>query len=180
MDSATSSRAPIEFAFRSTPRPTPRTKICSSSGPDRANAFTSIRSTRPPPSSPAAACAPALNNVIRSIYQELTRNYGVRHVFGIRNGYLGLNPASGLTPIPLTDAYVSEIHKLGGTALGSSRGPQDPKIIVDFLHRQGINMLFCVGGDGTQRGAARYLSRDHPPRPQDRRRRHSQDDRQRH
>jgi 6-phosphofructokinase 1 len=96
---------------------------------------------------------PGLNNVIRSIYQELTRNYGVRHVLGIRNGYLGLNPESGLEPIPLNDAYVSEIHKLGGTALGSSRGPQDPKIIVDFLHRHGINMLFCVGGDGTQRGA---------------------------
>lgn len=96
---------------------------------------------------------PGLNNVIRSIYLELSKNYGVRNVLGIRNGYLGLNPASGLAPIPLTDAYVSEIHKLGGTALGSSRGPQDPAVIVDFLHRQGINMLFCVGGDGTQRGA---------------------------
>ena len=63
---------------------------------------------------------PGLNNVIRSIYLELTKNYGVRGVLGIRNGYLGLNPASGLAPIPLTDAYVSEIHKLGGTSLGSS------------------------------------------------------------
>jgi 6-phosphofructokinase 1 len=96
---------------------------------------------------------PGLNNVIRSIYLELSKNYGVRNVLGIRNGYLGLNPASGLAPIPITDEYVSEIHKLGGTALGSSRGPQDPSIIVDFLHRQGINILFCVGGDGTQRGA---------------------------
>jgi 6-phosphofructokinase 1 len=96
---------------------------------------------------------PGLNNVVRSIYLELTRNYGVRHVLGIRNGYLGLNPAAGLAPIQLTDAYFSEAHKLGGTALGSSRGPQDPKVVVDFLHRQGINMLFCVGGDGTQRGA---------------------------
>jgi 6-phosphofructokinase 1 len=96
---------------------------------------------------------PGLNNVIRSIYLELTRNYGVRNVLGIRNGYLGLNPASGLAPIPIDLNYVSEIHKLGGTALSSSRGPQDPTIIVDYLHRQGINMLFCVGGDGTQRGA---------------------------
>ncbi len=96
---------------------------------------------------------PGLNNVIRSIYLELSKNYGVRNVLGIRNGFLGLNPTSGLAPIPITDAYVSEIHKLGGTALGSSRGPQDPGVIVDFLHRQGINILFCVGGDGTQRGA---------------------------
>src|SRR5262245_18072460 len=33
---------------------------------------------------------PGLNNVIRSIYLELTKNYGVRNVLGIRNGYLGL------------------------------------------------------------------------------------------
>jgi 6-phosphofructokinase 1 len=96
---------------------------------------------------------PGLNNVIRSIYLELRHNYGVRNILGIRNGYLGLNPASGLDPIVINDAYVSEIHKLGGTALGSSRGPQDPAVIVDYLHRNGINILFCVGGDGTQRGA---------------------------
>ncbi len=96
---------------------------------------------------------PGLNNVIRSIYLELSKNYGVRNVLGIRNGFLGLNPASGLAPIPITDSYVSEIHKLGGTSLGSSRGPQDPAVVVNFLHRQGINILFCVGGDGTQRGA---------------------------
>ena len=65
----------------------------------------------------------------------------------------GAESRFGLEPIPLTDVYVSEIHKLGGTVLGSSRGPQDPAIVVDSLHRQGINMLFCVGGDGTQRGA---------------------------
>ena len=30
---------------------------------------------------------PGLNNVIRSIYLELTHNYRVRHVLGIRNGF---------------------------------------------------------------------------------------------
>jgi 6-phosphofructokinase 1 len=97
--------------------------------------------------------SPGLNNVIRSVFLELTHNYRVRHVLGIRNGFLGLNPASDLAPIPLTDSFVSEIHKLGGTVLGSSRGPQDPVVMVDFLHRHGINILFCVGGDGTQRAA---------------------------
>jgi 6-phosphofructokinase 1 len=96
---------------------------------------------------------PGLNNVIRSVYLELTKNYGVNRVFGIRNGYLGLNPASGLEPLPLSLESVSEIHKLGGTMLGSSRGPQDPAVMVDSLHRLGISMLLCVGGDGTQRGA---------------------------
>ena len=41
----------------------------------------------------------------------------------------------------------------GGTALGSSRGPQPTGVIVDFLTRRNIQILFCVGGDGTLRGA---------------------------
>jgi 6-phosphofructokinase 1 len=48
---------------------------------------------------------------------------------------------------------VNHIHQLGGTLLGSSRGPVSPDIIVDFLEQRGINILFTVGGDGTQRGA---------------------------
>jgi 6-phosphofructokinase 1 len=96
---------------------------------------------------------PGLNNVIRSIYMEATRNYGVSSVLGIRNGYLGLNPASGLQPRVLTTADVEDIHKLGGTMLGTSRGPQDPALMVEFLAQHSIDALFCIGGDGTQRGA---------------------------
>jgi len=96
---------------------------------------------------------PGLNNVIRSATWELIFNYGVRRVLGIRYGYQGLNPAVGLPPVELTSDYVERIHYLGGTVLGSSRGNQDPAVIVDFLQSQGIDMLFCVGGDGTQRGA---------------------------
>ncbi|MCR4413281.1 MAG: ATP-dependent 6-phosphofructokinase, partial [Thermoguttaceae bacterium] len=48
---------------------------------------------------------------------------------------------------------VEDIHQEGGTLLGTSRGPQDPAVMVDFLCAQRIDMLFCVGGDGTQRGA---------------------------
>lgn len=97
--------------------------------------------------------SPGLNNVIRGIYSEITRNYGVSRVLGIRNGYMGLNPANGLVPIEMTDEFVEEIHYLGGTVLGTSRGPQDPKLIVDFLDSAGIDILICIGGDGTQRGA---------------------------
>lgn len=42
--------------------------------------------------------SPGLNNVIRSVFHELSDNYGVKRVLGIRNGYLGLNPASGSSP----------------------------------------------------------------------------------
>lgn len=113
---------------------------------------------------PAAASAaivtcgglsPGLNNVIRSVFHELSDNYGVKRVLGIRNGYLGLNPASGLKPIVLDRDRVEGIDKLGGTVLGSSRGHQDPVVMADFLAASNIDILFCLGGDGTQRGAQR-------------------------
>jgi 6-phosphofructokinase 1 len=97
--------------------------------------------------------SPGLNNVIRSIFYELVHNYGVRKVLGIRNGYLGLNPDAGLEPRLLTDADVEESHLLGGTMLGSSRGPQEPSVMADYLDRRNIDILFCLGGDGTLRGA---------------------------
>jgi 6-phosphofructokinase 1 len=42
---------------------------------------------------------------------------------------------------------------MGGSLLGSSRGPQDPAEMVDRLQRLGIRILFAIGGDGTLRGA---------------------------
>ena len=96
---------------------------------------------------------PGLNNVIRSLFLELHHRYGVREMVGIRNGYQGLNPDYGLPPVPLSQEFVEHIHKLGGTVLGTSRGPQPPEKMVDFLLSEKIQMLFCVGGDGTLRGA---------------------------
>jgi 6-phosphofructokinase 1 len=99
--------------------------------------------------------SPGLNNVIKSACLSLHHNYGVFKVLGIRNGFLGLNPASCLAPIVLTPEFVEDIDKLGGTVLGSSRGPQDPEMMVDLLVSEGVNVVLCVGGDGTQRGAHR-------------------------
>ncbi|MFI5459499.1 MAG: ATP-dependent 6-phosphofructokinase [Isosphaerales bacterium] len=96
---------------------------------------------------------PGINSVIRSLFLELNFHYGVQEVLGLRNGYRGLNPAAGLPPIVLTRGFVSEIHKEGGTMLGTSRGQQDVGVMVDFLEQQRIDVLFCVGGDGTHRGA---------------------------
>lgn len=97
--------------------------------------------------------SPGLNNVIRSVFSELSYNYEVPRVLGVRDGYMGLNPESGLNMVELTSSFVDHIHDLGGTALGSSRGPQEPSVIVDTMVRESIDILFCVGGDGTQRGA---------------------------
>ncbi len=96
---------------------------------------------------------PGINSVIRSLYLELDFNYGVKEVLGLRHGYRGLNPISGLPPLVLTRSFVSEIHEEGGTMLGTSRGPQDVGMMVDFLEQQKIDVLFCIGGDGTHRGA---------------------------
>jgi len=96
---------------------------------------------------------PGLNNVIRNLYYTLHDNYGVPDILGIRNGYQGLNPDEGKPPLKLTHGLVETIHHQGGTMLGTSRGPQDPRVTVDFLESQGVNMLFPVGGDGTQKGA---------------------------
>jgi 6-phosphofructokinase 1 len=96
---------------------------------------------------------PGLNDVIRSLYLELHHIYGVQEVLGFRWGYLGLDPKRGDEPIQLTPEFVEDIHKEGGTVLGTSRGPVDTGLAVDNLMQRNIQMLFTVGGDGTQRGA---------------------------
>ena len=96
---------------------------------------------------------PGLNNVIRSAFLELTYGYGVKEVLGFRDGYRGLDPQRGLEPLVLTGELVDHIHKEGGTMLGTSRGPVDTGLAVANLIRRGVNLLLCVGGDGTQRGA---------------------------
>jgi 6-phosphofructokinase 1 len=97
--------------------------------------------------------SPGLNNVVRSVYYDLAHNYRVKRVLGIRDGYRGLNPEAGRPPVELNATVVHDIHNLGGTVLGSSRGGQDPAVMVDFLESEEIDVLLCVGGDGTQRGA---------------------------
>ncbi len=95
---------------------------------------------------------PGLNNVIRSLFLEMYHRYGIREVIGFRGGYQGLDPARGQAPTMLTCDYVDDIHREGGTVLDTSRGPVDTNIAVDNLIRLGVNILFTIGGDGTQRG----------------------------
>jgi len=95
---------------------------------------------------------PGLNDVIRSLFLELHHAYGVKEVLGFRDGYQGLDPARGAEPIVLSPGFVDGIHKEGGTVLGTSRGPVDTGVAVENLLRRRVNILFTVGGDGTQRG----------------------------
>ncbi|MFO7871653.1 MAG: ATP-dependent 6-phosphofructokinase [Kiritimatiellia bacterium] len=97
---------------------------------------------------------PGLNDVIRAVTMVLWYRYGVREIMGLRYGYAGLTETNGHEPMKLDPETVEDIHKSGGTVLGSSRGPQDPAEMAGFIANRHIDILFTIGGDGTQRGAA--------------------------
>jgi 6-phosphofructokinase 1 len=96
---------------------------------------------------------PGLNDVIRGLVMTLNYSYGVRTIYGIPYGYEGFIPRYGHSPLNLTPDFVSNLHTDGGSVLGSSRGPQSKKEIVDNLVELRVNLLFVIGGDGTLRGA---------------------------
>ncbi|XP_061351849.1 ATP-dependent 6-phosphofructokinase 3-like isoform X2 [Gastrolobium bilobum] len=94
---------------------------------------------------------PGVNTLIREIVCGLYYMYGVHKVLGIEGGYRGFYCQN---TIPLTPKVVNDIHKRGGTILGTSRGGYDTSKIVDSIQDRGINQVYIVGGDGTQRGAS--------------------------
>ncbi len=96
---------------------------------------------------------PGLNNVIRSLVNELYYRYGISRVLGFKYGFEGLIPKYNHPIVEFTPQMVSNIHLIGGSILGSSRGDQDVEKIVDTLEIMNINVLFCIGGDGTLKGA---------------------------
>ncbi len=96
---------------------------------------------------------PGINDVIRAIVMQAYYTYGVRQILGIQYGYEGLDPAFGHKPIELTPDVVMNIATFGGSFLGSSRGKRDVKVMANRLEALGVNILYVIGGDGSQRGA---------------------------
>ena len=96
---------------------------------------------------------PGVNNVIRSLVNQLYYRYGINRILGIKYGYEGLISKYNHPVIDLTASMVSDIHLSGGTFLGTSRGNQNVAEMVDTLEILNVNVLFCIGGDGTLRGA---------------------------
>ena len=97
---------------------------------------------------------PGINDVIRAIVRCLWYRYGVTRISGIRYGYKGFLPESQYGVRNLDPDSVDNIHKLGGTYLGSARGGgKEVNKIVDAMERLNLNILFTIGGDGTQRGS---------------------------
>ncbi len=100
---------------------------------------------------------PGINDVIRAIIMELFYRYGVRNAVGIKYGFQGLIPKYGHQVMDLTPDIVKDIHTSGGSILSSSRGMQETVEMVNTLKRMNIDILFCIGGDGTMR-CARFIA----------------------
>ncbi|MDH3981732.1 MAG: ATP-dependent 6-phosphofructokinase, partial [Kiritimatiellaceae bacterium] len=96
---------------------------------------------------------PGLNDVIRALTYCSMESYGVKRVLGFKYGYEGLVAKYYHYPIELTTDNTDEIHEKGGTILKSSRGRQDDDEVINTLLHYGVDILFTIGGDGTQRGS---------------------------
>ncbi|HDQ03432.1 MAG TPA: ATP-dependent 6-phosphofructokinase [Deltaproteobacteria bacterium] len=101
---------------------------------------------------------PGINDVVRSITMTLFHRYGVKNIYGVRYGFRGLNPACGHELLHLTPDFVDDITSIGGSILSSSRGPQDINAMLDYMANLKVNILFCIGGDGTMKAAAQLAN----------------------
>jgi 6-phosphofructokinase 1 len=98
--------------------------------------------------------APGMNACVRSVVRCAIAME--MEVVGIRRGYSGLLEGDML---PLGPRSVSHILERGGTFLDSSRceemkTSEGMQKAIDRLHKEEIEGLVAIGGDGTFRGAA--------------------------
>ena len=112
---------------------------------------------------------PGLNAVIRAVTKSALHEHRLE-VWGIEDGFLGLIQ-NRMRPLSWSD--VSNILTLGGTILGTSNqaNPEHYAIrkgekvefadvtdrVVEHLAANQIDALICIGGDGTQTGAANLI-----------------------
>jgi phosphofructokinase-like protein len=118
--------------------------------------------------------APGLNAVIRAVTLAAIRQGW--EVYGIRHGYRGLVDLDQL--VPLTADKVRGITHLGGTILGTANrgnpfeypiqtddGIQIGDIsdrVVENFHKVGLDVLVCIGGDGSLRIAQKFIRKGIP------------------
>ena len=101
----------------------------------------------------AGGLCPGINDVVRSLVLTLWHGYGLRSIHGVRHGFDGLGGAGAPDVMALTPDEVRNIHREGGTLLGTARGRQDMERAADTVQGLGLSALFCIGGDGTLKGA---------------------------
>jgi 6-phosphofructokinase 1 len=113
----------------------------------------------------AGGDTPGLNAALRAFGKTAIRRFGMK-VIGFREGFRGLVENRFME---LDEAALSGILTLGGTLLGASRDKphrmeRDGKILdltgeaAEAFRKNGLDVLVCIGGGGTQKVALR-LSR---------------------
>lgn len=111
----------------------------------------------------AGGDCPGLNAAIRGVGKTAIVKYGME-VYGISSGFLGLIDKDYF---PLEERMLSGILTLGGTILGTSREKpykkskrhniDKPGRIVETYNEIGLDCLVCIGGNGTQKTAAKLV-----------------------
>ncbi|MGD0276162.1 MAG: ATP-dependent 6-phosphofructokinase [Syntrophales bacterium] len=96
---------------------------------------------------------PGINDVIRALVMGLHHQYGVKNIIGIRYGFQGFIPKFGHPIVELTPEMVENIPMTGGSILACSRGIHDIEEMINALKRMNVDILFCIGGDGTMKAA---------------------------
>lgn len=112
----------------------------------------------------AGGDCPGINAAIRGVGKTAITEYGMK-VIGISSGFRGLVEKDY---VELEENQLSGILTLGGTILGTSRDkpfkndPSNnnnmPKLIKNNYKELGLDALVIIGGNGTQKTAARLAN----------------------
>jgi len=110
----------------------------------------------------AGGDSPGLNAAIRGVGKALRDHYGMQ-IIGFRDGFRGLMENRTMR---LNGEALSGILTKGGTILGTSRDKPHrmpvggeirdmTQVIVENYHKNHLDALVCLGGNGTQKNALR-------------------------
>lgn len=108
---------------------------------------------------------PGINATIRGVCKTAINNWGME-VVGIHSGFQGLLTNDVEV---LTEKSLSGLLNLGGTILGTSREKpfkknglmseqNKPALIEHNIKELGLDCLVCIGGNGTQKTAAKLVA----------------------
>ena len=109
---------------------------------------------------------PGINATIRGVCKTAINHYGME-VIGIHSGFQGLLTKEVER---FTDSSLSGLLNLGGTMLGTSREKpfkrggiisnevDKPALIEKNVQELGLDCVVCIGGNGTQKTAAKLAA----------------------
>ena len=115
----------------------------------------------------AGGDCPGINATIRGVCKTAIRHYGME-VIGIHSGFQGLLTKEVER---FDEKSLSGLLHLGGTILGTSREKpfkkggimppevDKPALIEQNMRELGLDCLVCIGGNGTQKTAAKLSAR---------------------